>query len=129
MLLDVFAALLHVRKEVRGFLPIDATMNVRKASDPVFDAWKGAAQWPFDSSAPSRYLRNSLFYPHHVALPRSCSLMYSLPLFLPIDATMNVRKASDPVFDAWKGAAQWASGGDLGPSREGTGLLGWYSVG
>ncbi|KAG0159661.1 hypothetical protein PDIDSM_7184 [Penicillium digitatum] len=33
------------RKEVRGFLPIDATLNVRKASDPVFDAWKGAAQW------------------------------------------------------------------------------------
>ncbi|CAI7617117.1 unnamed protein product [Penicillium glandicola] len=36
--------------------------------------------------------------------------------FLPIDATLNVRKASDPVFDAWKGAAQWASGGDLGRS-------------
>ncbi|KAJ5985599.1 hypothetical protein N7499_008113 [Penicillium canescens] len=36
--------------------------------------------------------------------------------FLPIDATLNVRKATDPVFDAWKGAAQWASGGDLGRS-------------
>ncbi|KAI2714002.1 hypothetical protein CBS147332_2753 [Penicillium roqueforti] len=36
--------------------------------------------------------------------------------FLPIEATLNVRKASDPVFDAWKGAAQWASGGDLGRS-------------
>lgn len=33
------------RNEVRGFLPVDATLNVRKASDPVFDAWKGAAQW------------------------------------------------------------------------------------
>mgnify|MGYP001658429484 CR=1 FL=1 len=36
--------------------------------------------------------------------------------FLPIDATLKVRKATDPVFDAWKGAAQWASGGDLGRS-------------
>lgn len=36
--------------------------------------------------------------------------------FLPIDARLNVRKASDPIFDAWKGAAQWASGGDLGRS-------------
>ncbi|KAJ5583180.1 hypothetical protein N7535_001800 [Penicillium sp. DV-2018c] len=33
------------RQEVRGFLPMDAVLNVRKASDPVFDAWKGAAQW------------------------------------------------------------------------------------
>ncbi|KAJ5467935.1 hypothetical protein N7475_005687 [Penicillium sp. IBT 31633x] len=33
------------RKEIRGFLPMEATLNVRKASDPVFDAWKGAAQW------------------------------------------------------------------------------------
>ncbi|KAJ5301599.1 hypothetical protein PENANT_c002G03715 [Penicillium antarcticum] len=36
--------------------------------------------------------------------------------FLPIDATLDVRKATDPVFDAWKGAAQWASGSDLGRS-------------
>ncbi|KAJ5771092.1 uncharacterized protein N7511_003143 [Penicillium nucicola] len=35
---------------------------------------------------------------------------------IPVDAMLNVRKATDPVFDAWKGAAQWASGGDLGRS-------------
>ncbi|KAL2868959.1 actin-related protein ARP5 [Aspergillus lucknowensis] len=33
--------------------------------------------------------------------------------FLPIDAQLGVRRASDPVLDAWKGAAQWASGSDL----------------
>lgn len=33
---------------------------------------------------------------------------------LPTDAELFVRRAADPVMDAWKGAAQWASGGDLG---------------
>lgn len=35
---------------------------------------------------------------------------------LSVDAALNVRKAADPVLDAWKGAAQWASGGDFGRS-------------
>jgi actin-related protein 5 len=33
--------------------------------------------------------------------------------YLPVDAHLNVRRASDPVLDAWKGAAQWASGSGL----------------
>jgi actin-related protein 5 len=33
---------------------------------------------------------------------------------LPVDADLIVRQAADPVMDAWKGAAQWASGSDLG---------------
>lgn len=33
---------------------------------------------------------------------------------LPLDAALNVRPAADPVLDAWKGAAQWASGADFG---------------
>lgn len=33
------------RNEVRGFLPIEAELRVRKAADPALDAWKGAAQW------------------------------------------------------------------------------------
>ncbi|KAJ5691824.1 hypothetical protein N7462_001247 [Penicillium macrosclerotiorum] len=33
------------RNELRAFLPMDAALNVRQAADPVFDAWKGAAQW------------------------------------------------------------------------------------
>ncbi|KAL4890572.1 actin-like ATPase domain-containing protein [Aspergillus ambiguus] len=36
--------------------------------------------------------------------------------FLPVDAHLNVRRAADPVLDAWKGAAQWASGSELGKS-------------
>lgn len=32
---------------------------------------------------------------------------------LPLDAALNVRQAADPVLDAWKGAAQWASGADF----------------
>lgn len=36
--------------------------------------------------------------------------------FLPLDAELNVRRAKDPVLDAWKGAAQWASGADLAKS-------------
>lgn len=33
------------RNELRGVLPEDSPLNVRKAADPVLDAWKGAAQW------------------------------------------------------------------------------------
>ncbi|PLB44901.1 putative chromatin remodeling complex subunit [Aspergillus steynii IBT 23096] len=36
--------------------------------------------------------------------------------FLPVDAELNVRRAKDPVLDAWKGAAQWASSAELGKS-------------
>lgn len=34
--------------------------------------------------------------------------------FLPGDAGLNVRRAADPILDAWKGAAQWAGGSELG---------------
>ncbi|KAJ6023705.1 hypothetical protein N7540_004502 [Penicillium herquei] len=33
------------RNELRGYIPIDMEFNTRHASDPVLDAWKGAAQW------------------------------------------------------------------------------------
>lgn len=36
--------------------------------------------------------------------------------YLPIDGELRVRKASDPILDAWRGAAQWAAGPDLGQS-------------
>ncbi|RAL11955.1 actin-related protein ARP5 [Aspergillus homomorphus CBS 101889] len=32
---------------------------------------------------------------------------------LPANSVLNVRRAADPVLDAWKGAAQWASGSEL----------------
>ncbi|KAL2832571.1 hypothetical protein BDW59DRAFT_106232 [Aspergillus cavernicola] len=33
------------QNEFRGFLPLEAQLGVRRASDPILDAWKGAAQW------------------------------------------------------------------------------------
>ena len=35
----------RLRTELRAVLPIDASLGVRRAADPVTDAWKGAAQW------------------------------------------------------------------------------------
>lgn len=32
-------------KELRAVLPIDANLTMRKASNPLLDTWKGAAQW------------------------------------------------------------------------------------
>lgn len=46
------------RNELRGFIPVDADLRVRRAGDPIFDAWKGAAEWSssgdFGKSAISR---------------------------------------------------------------------------
>lgn len=39
-----------------------------------------------------------------------------LRAYLPLDAQLGVRQASSPALDAWRGAAQWASGSDLGRS-------------
>ena len=35
----------RLNKELRAVLPIDATMHLRQATDPLLDAWRGAAQW------------------------------------------------------------------------------------
>ena len=35
----------RLRKELRAVLPADSILNVRRAKDPILDAWKGAAQW------------------------------------------------------------------------------------
>ena len=35
----------RLSKELRAVLPVEASISVRKASDPLLDAWKGAAQW------------------------------------------------------------------------------------
>ncbi|KAL6718325.1 Actin-related protein 5 [Lecanora helva] len=35
----------RLSKELRAVLPVEASIGVRKASDPLLDAWKGAAQW------------------------------------------------------------------------------------
>ena len=35
----------RLRHELRAVLPAESTVGVRKAKNPVLDAWKGAAQW------------------------------------------------------------------------------------
>ena len=35
----------RLSKELRAVLPIEASLRVRHAADPLLDAWKGAAQW------------------------------------------------------------------------------------
>jgi len=35
----------RLKRELRAVLPIEASLSVRRAANPVFDAWKGAAQW------------------------------------------------------------------------------------
>lgn len=35
----------RLRSELRAVLPAEQSLTVRKAKDPVFDAWKGAAGW------------------------------------------------------------------------------------
>ena len=40
--------------ELRMVLPTETIVNVRKAADPILDAWKGAAGWWSQSSRPER---------------------------------------------------------------------------
>ena len=35
----------RIRKDLRSVLPIDSVVGVRRANDPLLDAWRGAAQW------------------------------------------------------------------------------------
>lgn len=42
--------------ELRGVLPIDATLAMRRANDPLLDAWKGAARWSRESSSRSSFV-------------------------------------------------------------------------
>lgn len=39
----------RLRQELRAVLPSECSMNVRRAKDPLLDAWRGAAQWSQES--------------------------------------------------------------------------------
>lgn len=41
----------RLRSELRAVLPADLQLGVRRAKDPVLDAWKGAAQWANSSES------------------------------------------------------------------------------
>lgn len=44
----------RLARELTAVLPSDYELNVRKASDPILDAWRGAAGWWSSSSASER---------------------------------------------------------------------------
>ena len=35
----------RLRSELRSVLPVEIELGVRRAKDPILDAWKGAAKW------------------------------------------------------------------------------------
>lgn len=40
----------RLRHELRAVLPSDSAMHLRRAADPLLDAWRGAAQWSREPS-------------------------------------------------------------------------------
>ncbi|KAL8672120.1 MAG: hypothetical protein Q9168_003394 [Polycauliona sp. 1 TL-2023] len=46
----------RLQRELRAVLPIDAPINLRKAKDPVLDAWRGAAQWAAGPESKQRFI-------------------------------------------------------------------------
>jgi actin-related protein 5 len=43
----------RLRHELRSVIPVDARFDLRRASDPLLDAWKGAAQWSREAGSRS----------------------------------------------------------------------------
>jgi actin-related protein 5 len=52
----------RVRIELRSVLPMDIEFFVRRASDPVLDAWKGAAQWASGPNLAASSISRQDFY-------------------------------------------------------------------
>lgn len=46
----------RLRRELRAVLPVEASIHVRKANDPILDAWKGAAQWAADPESTESFV-------------------------------------------------------------------------
>ena len=41
----------RLRDELRAVLPAESTLGLRRAKDPLLDAWRGAAQWASRTSS------------------------------------------------------------------------------
>lgn len=68
------------RKELRGLLPVEAELKMRRATDPIFDAWKGAAQWASGSELATSSLSRQEYLEKgsdYIKVPTSCPLSYS----------------------------------------------------
>ncbi|KAI9719707.1 MAG: Nuclear actin-protein involved in chromatin remodeling [Chrysothrix sp. TS-e1954] len=46
----------RMRSDLRALLPAEAPMKVRKAKDPILDAWKGAAKWASSDASKSAFV-------------------------------------------------------------------------
>lgn len=51
----------RLQNELRAVLPADAQLRVRKADDPVLDAWKGAAKWASEAANRSNFITRADF--------------------------------------------------------------------
>lgn len=51
----------RLQNELRAVLPADAPFGVRKAQDPVLDAWKGAAKWASEAGSRSNFITRADF--------------------------------------------------------------------
>lgn len=72
--------------ELRTALPVDAVLQVRRAADPIFDAWKGAAAWAADPTHRSCFVRREEYNekgPEYLKVCLSHVLFQSPSLFPP----------------------------------------------
>lgn len=51
----------RLQQELRAVLPADSPLHVRKAQDPILDAWKGAAQWAGEAANRSQFITRADF--------------------------------------------------------------------
>ncbi|KAF2761207.1 actin-like ATPase domain-containing protein [Pseudovirgaria hyperparasitica] len=51
----------RLKNELRAVMPADAVMKVRKAGDPVLDAWRGAAKWSGTQEAKQSFVTRAEF--------------------------------------------------------------------
>ncbi len=52
----------RLRTELRAVLPVESSLHVRKAKDPVLDAWKGAAQWASGAVAKQAFVTRAEYH-------------------------------------------------------------------
>lgn len=51
----------RLKRELRAALPIEAPIKLRKAKDPILDAWRGAAQWAAGAESNQRFVTREEF--------------------------------------------------------------------
>lgn len=52
----------RLRNELRAVLPADIPLGVRKANDPILDAWRGAAQWAANPTSRQSFVSRAEYH-------------------------------------------------------------------